>query len=338
MLKGERNRMKVKRINAFRVTALLMLTALAIMSIVPAGASPAWDWIPGTYHFHCQEGSNRTLSICTHPTDTVVTNKTIPYGCKQYYYMTFSEPDAAGNVTITVPTECYHSEPFFLKTIISITTFYVWCQVYMVGDGTGTLATVDDIIDVDVSTIVTGDTGAGNFTTDVTIGDDVPDPAGSALIYMPLNMDVWLGTSSTNPTVIPDGFLFAMPFPMWTTTGFTEVRIIDETPFPSDPPSISMHGFYMNATGVRFNAETGTATLIAAGAGLDIYAYLLGLIHAWTDYLFLDFEVLSGPPPVGGIWIPVDKLALLAPYIGLASTIIVAVAATAIFFKYRKKL
>ena len=42
-------------------------------------------------------------------------------------------------------------------------------------------------------------------------------------------------------------------------------------------------------------------------------------------------------PPVGGIWVPVDKLALLAPYIGLASTILVATAATAIYIKRRKK-
>ena len=42
-------------------------------------------------------------------------------------------------------------------------------------------------------------------------------------------------------------------------------------------------------------------------------------------------------PPVGGIWVPVDKFALLAPYIGLASTILVATAATAIYVKRRKK-
>jgi pimeloyl-ACP methyl ester carboxylesterase len=41
--------------------------------------------------------------------------------------------------------------------------------------------------------------------------------------------------------------------------------------------------------------------------------------------------------PVGGIWIPVDKSALLAPYIALASTIILAIAITAAFFKYKKK-
>jgi len=41
--------------------------------------------------------------------------------------------------------------------------------------------------------------------------------------------------------------------------------------------------------------------------------------------------------PVGGIWIPVDKLSLLAPYIGLVSTILVATVATAIYVKRRKK-
>jgi hypothetical protein len=39
------------------------------------------------------------------------------------------------------------------------------------------------------------------------------------------------------------------------------------------------------------------------------------------------------PPGVGGIIIPVDKFALLAPYIGLASTIVVATVATTIYVK-----
>jgi hypothetical protein len=42
-------------------------------------------------------------------------------------------------------------------------------------------------------------------------------------------------------------------------------------------------------------------------------------------------------PLVGGIWIPVDKFVLLAPYIALASTILVATAATAIYIKRRNK-
>ena len=43
------------------------------------------------------------------------------------------------------------------------------------------------------------------------------------------------------------------------------------------------------------------------------------------------------PPPVGGVWIPVDKLGLLAPYIGVTSTILVATAATAIYVKRVKR-
>jgi len=41
--------------------------------------------------------------------------------------------------------------------------------------------------------------------------------------------------------------------------------------------------------------------------------------------------------PVGGIWTPVDKFVLLAPYIALVSTILVATAATAIYFKHVKR-
>jgi hypothetical protein len=43
------------------------------------------------------------------------------------------------------------------------------------------------------------------------------------------------------------------------------------------------------------------------------------------------------PPAVGGVWVPVDKLALLAPYIALASTILAATAATGIYVKRRKE-
>jgi hypothetical protein len=44
-----------------------------------------------------------------------------------------------------------------------------------------------------------------------------------------------------------------------------------------------------------------------------------------------------GPGPVGGILIPVDKFGLLAPYIGLTSTILVATVATAVYVKRVKR-
>jgi len=49
------------------------------------------------------------------------------------------------------------------------------------------------------------------------------------------------------------------------------------------------------------------------------------------------YEYEAPPPSVGGVLVPVDKLGLLAPYIGLASTIVVATVATVIYIKCIKK-
>jgi len=46
---------------------------------------------------------------------------------------------------------------------------------------------------------------------------------------------------------------------------------------------------------------------------------------------------IEQPATVGGVWVPVDKFGLLAPYIGLASTIIVATVATAICLRRVKR-
>ena len=60
-----------------------------------------------------------------------------------------------------------------------------------------------------------------------------------------------------------------------------------------------------------------------------------------SDYFTIDHSAVNGSviqrAPVGGVWVPVDKLGLLAPYIALASTIISAVAVTAVLFKRKKK-
>jgi len=73
--------------------------------------------------------------------------------------------------------------------------------------------------------------------------------------------------------------------------------------------------------------KAGTYELKATWEGDEI------TLGAESEPLILTVEEV----PVGGIWIPVDKHVLLAPYIGLASTIILAVAVTAAFFKYGKK-
>ena len=66
------------------------------------------------------------------------------------------------------------------------------------------------------------------------------------------------------------------------------------------------------------------------------------ILEGQTTYLLFEFGEYIGPPPidpdpVGGIYIPVDKLSLLAPYITLVSTIILAVSISVAYIKIRKK-
>jgi len=53
----------------------------------------------------------------------------------------------------------------------------------------------------------------------------------------------------------------------------------------------------------------------------------------WT----FDFEAMPYESAVGGFVVPVDKFGLLAPYVGLASTILVATVATAIYVRHVKR-
>ena len=60
-----------------------------------------------------------------------------------------------------------------------------------------------------------------------------------------------------------------------------------------------------------------------------------GFLDGLTYNLVLHSLVFR--PSVGGFWVPVDKLGLLAPYIGLVSTLIFATVATAIYVKRVKR-
>ena len=307
----------------------LMLTALAIVPMIPAGYA-AWGWIPGTYEYKCVDGSVRNQSLCTHPTDASVTNVSVPFGGDQGQVTVFGTP--VGNVVpLTVPQASFYSKEFYIKPVIA-GVYYLWVQLKAVGDGTGSLA-LANVLDVSpISINVTGD-GTGSYTTDLSIGDGTNDGVGAALLYMPLNLSVWFSGSPTDPWQ-NYLYLYDMNFSTYLTTGFTETRVNDTNPFPSG--SATINGYYVNATGVAWDDAAGNVTLVGSGAGLDIYYNLGGAIDLYTDFIFTDTEVLEQVNVVGGVSLPVDKLALLAPYIALASTIILAVAATAIF-KHRKK-
>jgi immune inhibitor A len=72
---------------------------------------------------------------------------------------------------------------------------------------------------------------------------------------------------------------------------------------------------------------------VTVPSGMDVREFPA---PAATMTVFLSVKLVT-PPPVGGVRIPVDKFGLLAPYIGLASTILVATAATAIYIKRVKR-
>ena len=62
---------------------------------------------------------------------------------------------------------------------------------------------------------------------------------------------------------------------------------------------------------------------------------------AVSDYVDYDPWLSDCPlpgclPPVGGVWVPINKFELIAPWIGLASLITVA-AVSIVYVKYRKK-
>jgi len=97
---------------------------------------------------------------------------------------------------------------------------------------------------------------------------------------------------------------------------------------------------YENEWGFRFDPKT----IIVAEITIEVWQTTIRHISENLDHWLGEIAVVGArvieahqSPPVGGICIPVEKFALLASYIGLASTIIVVIAVTAVFFKYRKK-
>jgi len=63
-------------------------------------------------------------------------------------------------------------------------------------------------------------------------------------------------------------------------------------------------------------------------------------VRRWAEDRYLQGRVMIWKieaGAVGGLYIPVDKFSLLAPYIALVSTIVLAVSASVAYIKYRKK-
>jgi len=96
-----------------------------------------------------------------------------------------------------------------------------------------------------------------------------------------------------------------------------------------------------NITGVNGNGTIATVKFSAENEGsctLNLYdTKLVSSQKQLTSHNSIDGTVTIPSTPVGGIWIPVDKFSLLAPYIALVATIILAVSISVAYIKYRKK-
>jgi len=68
---------------------------------------------------------------------------------------------------------------------------------------------------------------------------------------------------------------------------------------------------------------------------IDVYRALDD--QDWEQVCVRIWKVLPPSAGVGGFWIPVDKFSLLAPYIALVATVILAVSISVAIIKYRKK-
>jgi hypothetical protein len=87
------------------------------------------------------------------------------------------------------------------------------------------------------------------------------------------------------------------------------------------------------STESRYTAQVGAYWDNLTTSTIDVYR-----AQNDTDWEQVNVRIWKiQPSGVGGLSIPVDKFSLLAPYIALASTIILAVSISVAYIKYRKK-
>lgn len=97
---------------------------------------------------------------------------------------------------------------------------------------------------------------------------------------------------------------------------------------------------YVNEWGFRFNPDT----ILVAQITIEVWQTTIRGISQNLNYWLGNMAVVDArviqiheSQPVGGIVIPVDKFALLAPYIGLTSIMLAILIATVILVKRKRR-
>jgi hypothetical protein len=130
----------------------------------------------------------------------------------------------------------------------------------------------------------------------------------------------------------PDGVLWKPILPIKdevNTTGGTYWIAIAST-WPA--PTFNGSGTVFTTTfKVKYHPAQTTANITLELYSTDLAAYGGNPIPHYRQNGIVILYALS--PPVGGVLIPIDKIAILAPYIGLTSTAVVATIATALYLK-----
>jgi len=201
---------------------------------------------------------------------TISYNDTDPgYGARIYSgesNMTFSPPDADGVRNLIIPLGSGRSNPVY-DPIPNNTVHSVY-----VSDWHGKLYTVDGTGDVDIKSM-TNDTGtffwkdgAWHPPGEEHLGDDTPDPAGSAWLTGVMNISIYHGNGTDGP------LLGSWIEQIWVTTGYSENTVVE--------PSSRLNGSYVNATGVPFSPP------YVGSVGTWVYTYARLDIPFWQGEHF----------------------------------------------------
>lgn len=265
-----------------KIGSLLIAFALvaSLTLAVPALASPEFGWVPGTYSIDSAAGSQieTTMSIYAKylflKSETQVENIISDLENKMHFVVVYGSC-VDGICQITIPKENFSCEPFYITTVTLLGyTVQMWGELSMKTDGSGQLACGDNLLDVDVSVEITGD--SGTYTVDTTIGDGTPDPAGSAIVYVEMSLKVTNGEGGTE--------LVTLQLPMYLTTGTVYIHVTDTTPYPSGSTK-TLHCKSLSCTGTPHDPTTGAATLVGVTGALDVYSKVFGVLDTWTDFI-----------------------------------------------------